>query len=107
MIAVLFAVLTCGVSVVVPWLGVVLYYMVAVGQPSGMWPEYFADSRLSLYMSAAVLIGLCVATATRQVDYRRLVAFPNLLMFGLVAVLNLSYSTTAFSEYFALSLIHI
>ena len=102
MIAVLFAVLFCGISVVVPWVGVVLYYMVAVGQPGGMWPEHFGDSRLSLYMSAAVLIGLCVATATRQVDYRRLVAFPNLLMFGLVVVINLSYSTTAFSEYFAI-----
>ena len=80
--------LSCITAVVVPWLGVVFYYMLAVGQLHTLFPHAFGDSRSSLFISLATIVGLGVATATRQVNWARLFMTPNLLLMLLVVFLN-------------------
>ncbi len=96
---ILFTLFSCITAVVVPWLGVVVYYLLAVGQLSALWPQDFGDSRSSLYISLATLVGLGVATATRQVDYRRLGHLPNLLMMLLVVIVNLSVANSPYDGF--------
>lgn len=87
---VLFTLLSCITAVVLPWLGVVIYYVNSVGQLGSLWPHHFGESRVSLYMSLAILVGLVLATATRQVNYKRLFILPNLLLLLVVVMFNLA-----------------
>ncbi len=96
---VLFTLLSCLTAIVSPWLGVVFYYILAVGQIKSLFPHDFGNSRSSLYITLATLVGLVLATATRQVDWRRLVQWPNLLMMLMLACVNLSHAFSNFEEY--------
>lgn len=91
---------TCITTLVVPWLGVVFYYLLAIGQPTSMWPQHFGqDSRLSLLISLAIIAGLGLATATRQVDWRRLFVLPSVAMMLVVVAFNLSVAYSPFAEF--------
>ncbi len=96
----IYMLLTCITAVVVPWLGVAFYYVLAVGRPKDLWPQHFGeDGRNSLFISLAILIGLGLATATRQVDWRRLFVFPSICLMFLVVVFNLSIAYSPFAEF--------
>ena len=96
---VLFTLLTCVTAVVMPWLGVVVYYVLAVGQFVGFYPHHFGEFRSSLYITLATIVGLGIATAAQQVDWRRLVQLPNLLMMLLVVMVNVSYNNSFYAEF--------
>jgi len=96
----MYMLLSCITALVVPWLGAIFYYLLAVSQAQDMWPEAFGDSRASLYISLAVIAGLGVATATRQVDWRRLFALPNLGLMLVVVLFNLSILNSPFANFF-------
>ena len=99
-LALLYMVLSCITTVVVPWLGVVFYYLLAIGQPAGLWPHHFGqDNRLSLFISLAIILGLGIATATRQVDWRRLFVLPSLAMMLVLVAINLSVAYSPFAEF--------
>jgi len=91
--------LSCITAVVVPWLGVIFYYMLAVGQLHTLFPQSFGDSRSSLYISLATIVGLGVATATRQVNWARLFMMPNLLIMLLVVFMNVSYGNSPYDGF--------
>ena len=91
--------LSCITAVVVPWLGVVFYYMLAVGQLHTLFPQAFGDSRSSLYISLATIVGLGVATATRQVNWARLFMLPNVLLLLLAVFLNVSYGNSPYTGF--------
>ena len=92
--------LSCITAVVVPWVGIIFYYLLAVGQPEDMWPHHFGEgNRLSLFISLSVIIGLGLATATRQVDWRRLFALPNILLMLVLVAFNLSIAVSPFAEF--------
>ena len=96
---VIFLAISCLVAVVVPWMGVVIYYVMAVGQLTAFYPHHFGENRIFLFMSLATLAGLGIATAARQVDWRRLLHYPSLLMFLLVVVVNFSAGISPFQEF--------
>ena len=91
--------LSCITAVVVPWLGVIFYYILAVGQLQSLFPQGFGDSRSSLYISLATIVGLGVATATRQVNWARLFMMPNLLIMLLVVFMNISYGNSPYDGF--------
>ena len=91
--------LSCITAVVVPWLGVVFYYMLAVGQIPTLFPQAFGDSRSSLYISLATIVGLGVATATRQVNWARLFMMPNLLLMLFIVCLNIAFTYSPYAEF--------
>ena len=96
-LAVLFTAFACILSVVVPWIGVLAYYLFTVGQMQTMWPHHFGEARVSLYITAATLVGLIGATAIKLVNYRVLLYPHTILMVILIIWVNLSVS---YSSYF-------
>lgn len=98
--AVIFAALACLIAIVVPWIGVLFYYLFSVGQLQAMWPHHFGEGRVSLMITAATIIGLGGATAIKLVNYRVLFYPHIILMMILWAWVNLSVD---FSSY----LIHV
>lgn len=99
-IAVLFTAFACLLGVVVPWVGVLIYYLFSIGQMQTMWAQDFGDARVSLAITAAVLIGLIGATAIKLVNYRVLLYPHSILMVILVIWVNLS---VPYSDY----LVHV
>ncbi len=97
---ILFTLFSCIISLVAPWIGVLAYYGLSVGQMSSMFPQDFGEARISLYLSLAILAGLGVATATQQVDWRRLLHLPNILLMILVVMANLSFHNSPFDGFF-------
>jgi len=80
-----------------PWIGVVAYYAMAIGQPQDFWPVEFAGSRFSLYLTAGTALGVAIATARRQLDYRVLYQPQNLLVALLVIWVNLAHHFSTFN----------
>jgi len=91
--------LSCITAVVVPWLGVIFYYIMAVGQLQSLFPQSFGDSRSSLYISLATIVGLAVATATRQVNWARLFMLPNVLIMLFVVFVNIAYGNSPYTGF--------
>jgi len=96
---VIFLAISCLIAVAIPWMGVVIYYIMAVGQLTAFYPHHFGQNRVFLFLTLASLIGLGIATAARQVDWRRLLQFPSLLMMLLVVVVNVSAAVSPFQEF--------
>lgn len=96
-VAVLFTAFACLLGVVVPWIGVLAYYLFTVGQMQTMWPQHFGEARVSLYITAATMVGLVGATAIKLVNYRVLLYPHTILMVILIIWVNLSVS---YSSYF-------
>ncbi len=94
--AALFTAAACLLALVVPWLGVLAYYLFSVGQMQSMWPLEFGDARVSLLITAATLIGLCGATAIKNVNYRVLFYPQSILMLILCIWVNMSIT---YSDY--------
>lgn len=99
-IAVLFTAFACLLGVVVPWIGVLVYYLFSIGQMQTMWAQDFGEARVSLSITAAVLVGLIGATAIKLVNYRVLLYPHSILMLILCIWVNLS---VPYSDY----LIHV
>lgn len=100
-VVLVYMLLSCITAVVVPWVGIIFYYLLAIGQPEDMWPHHFGEgNRISLFISLSVLLGLGLATATRQVDWRRLVALPNLALMFVVVAFNISIAVSPFADFF-------
>ena len=96
--ALIYVAFTCVVSLFVPWLGVIFYYLFSVGQMQSMWPHHFgAESRVALMITAATFIGLCGATAIRAVNYRVLLYPHTIAILIFAAWINLSIP---YSSYF-------
>lgn len=95
-IAVLFTAFACLLGVVVPWVGVLVYYLFSIGQMQTMWAQDFGDARVSLYITAAVLVGLIGATAIKLINYRVLLYPHSILIMILLVWINLS---VGYSEY--------
>ncbi len=95
--ALIYVAVGCVVSLFVPWIGVIFYYLFTVGQMQSLWPHHFGyESRVSLMLTAATFIGLCGATAIKGVNYRALLTPHTLIIVLLTAWVNLS---TAYSSY--------
>ncbi len=89
--ALIYVALTCAVSLFVPWLGVVFYYLFSVGQMQSMWPHHFGvESRVALMLTAATFVGLCGATAIKAINYRSLLAPHTVAIILLALWVNLS-----------------
>ena len=95
----IFLAISCFIAVAIPWMGVVIYYIMAVGQLTAFYPHHFGETRVVLYMTLASIIGLGIATAARQVDWRRVLQIPSLLMMILVVVVNVSAAVSPFQEF--------
>lgn len=98
--ALIYVALTCVVSLFVPWLGVVFYYLFSVGQMQSLWPHHFgAESRVALMLTAATFLGLCGATAIKAVNYRYLLSPHTIAIVFLAAWVNLSIPYSSYLLY--------
>lgn len=99
-LALLYVAIACAVSLFVPWLGVMFYYLFSVGQMQSMWPHHFGiESRVALMMTVATLIGLCGATAIKAVNYRTLILPHSIAIVLLTAWVNLSVPYSSYLLY--------
>lgn len=100
-LALIYVAVTCVLSVFIPWLGVVFYYLFSVGQMQSLWPHHFGvESRVALMMTAATFIGLCGATAIKAVNYRTLLLPHTVALILLVAWVNLSIPYSSYLLYY-------
>lgn len=81
----------CMAAAMRPWLGVVLYYAMAIGRPEGLWPALFQDYRISLYVSLATIAGLLVAAWRGQIGPANLLHPQPLLLVLLCALVNAAH----------------
>jgi len=98
-LALIFVLGSCIGAVFIPWLGVVVYYMVAVGQLAALFPHHFGDSRFSLLVTLSLLIGLGLSTVTGQVNYWRLLNVPNALLAVLIVFVNVSVAYSGYIDF--------
>lgn len=94
--AVAFTIVAALLAIVVPWAGVMAYYLFAVMQMQYLWPLEFGEGRVSLIITGATMIGLAGASALKMVDWRVLLNPYAFMMILLVAWVNLSASFTSF-----------
>ncbi len=98
-LALAFVVVACLIALVLPWIGVLAYYLFSVMQMQYLWPHDFGETRVQLLITGATIVGLAGATALKLVDWNRLRTPFSLLMFLLVILVNLSMHFTSFSFY--------
>ena len=98
-IAVIFVVISSALALVLPWLGVLAYYLFSIMQMQYLWPQDFGLGRVQLMLSGATFLGLALATALKQVDWNRILTPVSLLMVLLVILVNLSLHFTGFKFY--------
>jgi len=98
-LALAFVVVACLIALVLPWLGVLAYYLFSVMQMQYLWPQDFGEARVQLLITGATMVGLAGATVLKLVDWNRLRNPFSLLMFLLVILVNMSMHFTSFSFY--------
>ncbi|OED38096.1 hypothetical protein AB833_20595 [Chromatiales bacterium (ex Bugula neritina AB1)] len=86
-------------AIILPWVGVLAYYTFAIMQAHHLWPEHFGDGRVSLIITASTLLGLCLATVMKQVNWRILFTPYSLLVMLLIVMVNLSVHFSGFVFY--------
>ncbi len=85
-------------AILMPWIGVIGYYTLALSQAQSFYPWEFEGSRLTLIVAAATFVGLILAIAMRKADPRVFVCKQNILFLLLVLWVNISYSQSAFND---------
>jgi len=99
LIAIAFVVLSLPISIVIPWLGVLSYYMFSIMQMQSLWPQAFGTIRVQLYMTAATVLGLAFSTVQRKINWRVLFMPLNLVMILLAIIINLSAHYNVFNDH--------
>jgi len=94
--AVAFVIVASLLAIVLPWAGVLAYYLFSVMQMQYLWPAEFGQGRVSLILTGATIIGLCGATAIKLVDWRALLTPYAYMMMLLMLWVNLSINYTSF-----------
>ncbi len=97
--AVAFVIVASLLAIVLPWVGVMAYYLFSVMQMQYLWPHDFGESRVSLILTGATMIGLAGASALKLVDWRVLLSPYALMMMLLMLWVNLSVDYTSYVSY--------
>lgn len=97
--AVAFVIVASLLAIVLPWAGVLAYYLFSVMQMQYLWPAEFGDGRVSLILTGATIIGLGGATALKLVDWRALLTPYALMVMLLMLWVNLSVKYSSFVTY--------
>ena len=97
--ALAFVVLASMAALVLPWVGVLTYYLFSVMQIQYLWPTQFGTGRIQLIITGATILGLAGATALKMVDWRRLLTPFSLLMFLFVINVNVSAHFSRFDDF--------
>jgi len=97
--ALAFVVGTCLIAIVLPWIGVLAYYLFSIMQMQHLWPLAFGEARVQLLITVATIVGLAGSTALKLVDWNRLLTPFSLLMFLLVILVNMSTQFSTFNFY--------
>lgn len=98
-LAVAYVLVASLLALVVPWLGVLAYYVFSVMQMQDLWPHDFGQARVQVILTVATVLGLAGATALKLVDWSRLLTPFSLLMMLLVILVNLSVHYSGFDFY--------
>lgn len=99
LIASAFLAVSCVFALLLPWVGVLAYYLFSVMQMQYLWPMEFGQGRVQIFITLATIIGLAIATALQQVNWKRLLTPFSLLIATLVIIVNLSNHYSAFELY--------
>jgi hypothetical protein len=97
--AVAFVVVASLIALVLPWIGVLAYYLFSVMQMQYLWPYEFGEGRVQVIISAATILGLAGATALKLVDWNRMLTPYSVVMTLLVINVNLSMHFSEFYVY--------
>lgn len=52
--------LVCSFVLCKPWFGVIIYYLLALLHPEGIWPPLFESFRFSLFVGVSTIVGLLI-----------------------------------------------
>ena len=88
--------LTCLVAVLSPWMGVIAYYVLALGKPQSVWPWIFQDSRIALWVTLSTFVGVAAQLVLKKIDVRLLLKKQNVLVATLCLLVNLSHVFSPF-----------
>ena len=76
-----------------PWLGLALYYTLALVHPEYIWPDPFEAYRISLIVGATTVLGLAITIKSDGVRIANLKQAVPLLVLGLFLLVNFSHYT--------------
>ena len=90
---------TCIVSIVRPWIGVVAYFTLAIMAPQFIWPWIFTSYRISLLIAASTFLGTIIGAANNQLNFKALKHRQNILLLTTLVLLHLSNIFTPFADH--------
>ena len=61
--------ISCLAAIARPWIGVIAYYTLALLSPDGFWPWIFNNSRISLYVAIATILGLTFSILKKEINF--------------------------------------
>ncbi len=83
----------CITVILTPWLGLALYYALAIVHPEVFWPEIFNTYRISLITSASTILGLAILIKRNGFPTENLKHAVPILVLVLFLLVNLSHYT--------------
>ena len=82
---------TISVSLFRPWVGVIVYFFIAVATPLAVWPWVFEGWRVAYLIGLSTILGFLGAAITHRIDFTVLRSKQNLYMMILWLCLIISY----------------
>jgi probable O-glycosylation ligase (exosortase A-associated) len=82
---------TMAVSLFRPWMGIVVYYLLAIWSPISIWPWIFGQFRVSYYIALSIMVGFVWAALSGRINFSALRNRQNLFVLVLWASFIVSY----------------
>jgi len=98
LLLIMLIVVTSGASIVLPWLGVIAYYFLALFDPRAIWPWIFEMIRVSFWVATSMYIGFLLKLFKNNLDYSFIKTKINFYVITLWSFLLLSYFLGAYQS---------
>ena len=92
----LITLITCITSIMHPWVGVIAYYILGIYSPKSFWPWIFQDSRISMFVAVATILGILIAIIQKKIDFSLLNNKQTKALFLLCLIVNISHFMSPF-----------
>lgn len=83
--------ISCLAAIARPWIGVIAYYTLALLSPDGFWPWIFNNSRISLYVAIATILGLTFSILKKEINFSNIKNKQTTALILLALVVNTSH----------------
>ena len=88
--------ITCITSIMKPWVGVIAYYILGIYSPKSFWPWIFQDSRISMFVAVATILGIFIAIIQKKIDFNLLNNKQTKALLFLCLIVNISHFMSPF-----------